>query len=142
MLTGARNPPLKGLHKKSLAQQLLDITPENCDRRVAMMITDRAMEFGAPYRFSINHDVRPPKNLACPLAYDWALKDHVGIDEIRPLVARRWLTTALIKGYTISRVDERHHDMASYSANIVVVRQRAENHQRPPMENDDDDIPF
>jgi hypothetical protein len=129
--------PLKGVHKKPVAQKLLEVTPSFADRQVAMMIADHCMELGdTPYRFSINHDVRPPGNLACPLRYDWTKKDSVGIETNDPLSARRWLTSALLRGYTISRVNG-----ALYSASIEQVRRRAAEHQRPKG-NDDEDIPF
>jgi hypothetical protein len=142
MLGQGRDSPMVGMHKKSLAQKLLDVTPAFADRQVAMMIADRALEYGQPYRFAINHDTRPPKNLACPMEYDWALKDSVGIDTTDMPLARRWLTKALIRGYTISRVDERHHDMVpGFSSSLAIVRRRAESHQRPKLDTDDD-IPF
>jgi hypothetical protein len=128
---------------KSLAQKLLDVTPAFADRQVANMIASRAIEFGAPYRFAINHDIRPPGMKACPLShYDWALKDAVGIDTPVTPIAFRWLTSALLRGYTISRVDHNHRDLVpGFSSSIAIVRRRAENHQRPKVDNDDD-IPF
>ncbi len=135
--------PLKGMHKKSLRQKLLGVTDAYSDRQVALMIASRAVEFGTPYRFAINHDIRPPGNLACPLShYDWSLRDTVGIDTMSTPIAFRWLTSAALKGYTISLVDKRHHDtVPGFSSSIAIVRRRAQNHQRP-KDDSDDDIPF
>lgn len=145
MLGGGHDLPMKGMHKKSMAQQLLEIKPACSDRQIAMMIADRCIELGdKPYRFSINHDIRPPGLKACPLShYDWVKKDHVGIETNYPAVARRWLTSAALAGYTISRVDDKYNDtVPGFSSSIAIVRRRAEFHQRPKLENDDDDIPF
>lgn len=136
--------PLRGLHKKSTAQRLLDVRPGHPDRHVAMLIADRCIEAGErPYRFAINHDIRPPKNAACPLShYDWTKKDAVGIDTRDILIARRWLTSAALKGYTITWVDENYRDkVPGLSTSIAIVRRRASYHQLP-RNNDDDDIPF
>lgn len=136
--------PLKGLHKKSLAQKLLEITDAFADRQVAMMIANRAMEISdAPYRFAINHDIRPPGNKPCPLShYDWTKRDAVGIDTKNSQIAFRWLTSALLAGYTISRVDTTYKDaVPGFSSSIAIVRRRAQYHQAPRADNDDD-IPF
>jgi hypothetical protein len=135
---------LKGMHTKSIAQKLLAVTPEFVDRQVAMMIADRCMELGdKPYRFAIDHDIRPPGLKACPLShYDWTKKDTVGIDTLDSATARRWLTSAALWGYTITRVDATYNDMVpGFSSSIAIVRRRAESHQRPRIDNGDD-IPF
>lgn len=134
-------PPLKGMHKKSLAERLLEVTPEVSTRRVAMIIADRCIEISdSPYRFAINHDIRPPKNLSCELNFDWTRKDRVGIDTTDVNTARRWLTHAAMLNYTLYRVDAQHSE-TDFSISIEKVRRRAEFHQLPKGSNDAD-IPF
>lgn len=125
----------------SAAQKLLEVKPSTSVRQIAVMIAEMFMEAtDAPYRFSINHDVRPPKCLACPFEYDWVLKDHVGIDTKNASFAKGWLMNAAMQGYVICRVDARHAGVGDWSS-INIVRRRAYYHQLPKLETDDD-IPF
>lgn len=121
--------------------QLLDtVTPRFSDRQVALMIADVCIEMtDAPYRFAINHDIRPPKNEACPLAYDWTRKDRCGVEYNSRLGTRQWLTKALLAGYTVYRMkpDRTEHGFAT---SIDLVRRRAKYAQRE--DDGDDDIPF
>lgn len=118
-------------------ERLLGISPTTPARAVAMMIADVMLESGpVPYNFSINHDVRPPKNLACPLRYDWYKKDRVGVKTTDRERVRKWLTVAVIRGYTVRR----EHD--ELTSSLEIAHRRAVNHQRPPREDNDDDIPF
>jgi hypothetical protein len=92
--------------KKTPTEQLLAVTSADSDRRVAMIIADKLLWFtDPPFRFQINHDVRPPKCLPCPMRYDWIVKDHVGVEFKNKEVARKWLTTALLHGYKVEKVD-------------------------------------
>lgn len=129
-------------HMKSSSEKLLDVTPGYAARHVALMISDKLIENAKTemFRFRINHDVRPPKCLACPINYDWVLKDHVGIETKNKLRARVWLTNAALKGYIIDEVDHKHQPTGGRSESIDIVRKRAEYHQR--SKTDDDDIPF
>lgn len=120
---------------------LLAITPEVSDRKLALMIADVAVSFAAERcAFGINHDTRPPKLKPCPLHYDWVLKDRVGIENTPRHVAREWLTRALMRGYRIEPVDPGHKPTGK-AWSIETVRRRAAVHQMPKGANDDD-IPF
>src|SRR6266704_2725346 len=95
---------------KSESAKLLEIRPETTDRQIALMIAAALLESERqPYCFAINHDIRPPKHKACPLDYDWALKDHVGIETQDRRKAERWLARAALKGYTISPAGSTMH---------------------------------
>lgn len=125
---------MKGL---SDSARLLTITAANSDRNVSEMIAAAMLETDRqPYWFSINHDVRPPKNLRCPLHYDWALKGRVGIKTLDRERARKWIASAVIHGYQIDR-----EGGVPLTSSLVIARRRAENHQRPQLENEDE-IPF
>ena len=130
--------PLKGMHKKPISQQLLDITDAFDDRQVAVMLAEKCLGLTyKPFRFTINHDIRPPKNLACPLHFDWSRKDRVGIETNDKEMARVWLTRAVRLGYTTQQADaSRNH--VGFQHSIAIARQRARNHQRPKVDNDDD----
>jgi hypothetical protein len=97
-----------------------------------MLETDRT-----PYVFSINQNIRPPLCLACPVAYDWAIKDRVGINTLDRQRAWDWIVHAVILGYSV----ERTNDKSALTLSIAIARRRAEYHQRPKLA-DDDDIPF
>lgn len=132
---------LRDRGNSSWQARLLEITSADDDLTVGRMIADAAMERERlPYRFSIDHDIRPPKNLACPLDYHWALKDKVGIHNGDRQWVRLWLIDAAMRGYVISEVDAKHHP-CGLSWSIASARQRAEYHQRPKGA-DDDYIPF
>ena len=133
--------PLKGTHKKPISQRLLEITDVFDDRQVAMMLADKCLALTyKPFRFTINHDIRPPKNMACPLHFDWARKAHVGVETSDKEAARRWLTRAMRLGYTTQQTDaNRKH--VGFTHSIAIARRRAMLHQAPKVDNDED-IPF
>lgn len=123
--------------KVPASRRLLMLKPDAQDRLISQMIAEAMLETDRqPYWFSINHDIRPPKNLACPLHYDWILKDRVGIKTLVRETARKWIAAAAMHGYQISR--EGGHPLTT---SIAIARRRAENHQRPRTD-DEDDIPF
>jgi hypothetical protein len=133
--------PLKGMHKQSVSQQLLEITPAYSDRRVAEMLASKCLELTEkPFRYAINHDIRPPKNLACPLRYDWTRKDRVGVEIADKETARRWLVSAALAGYTIYYIGA-NREVIGFPHSLAVARSRAARHQQPKVDNDDD-IPF
>lgn len=126
------------------AEKLLTVTDAFADRQVALMIADKLISYSKTevYRFRINHDIRPPKCLPCPVVYDWASKDYVGIELSKnKMYARQWLTDAALHGYKIEEVDAKRKPTGGRAESIDIVRKRAEYHQRPKPENDDD-IPF
>jgi hypothetical protein len=120
------------------SQRLLAITPEISERQVATLIAEYMVETERlPYWFSINHDVRPPKCLACPIGYDWASKARVGIKTSDKRKAWGWIKDAVMLGYEVRR----EGDTFALTSSIAIARRRAETHQRPPLSGDDD-IPF
>jgi hypothetical protein len=140
---------------KSAAQALLEIKSHTPDQAVAGLIVNALLESDRqPYCFAINHDVRPPKCLACPLEYDWSLKDHVGIETPDRRKAEHWITQAVLKGYTVSMAGVSGRNVASprhqpYGATMSIpwARKRAKWHQsdlarKASGEDLDDDIPF
>lgn len=137
---------------KSAAQKLLDIQSHASGQVVAIFIAEALLESDRqPYCFAINHDIRPPKCLACPLDYDWSLKDHVGIETQDRRKAEHWITQAAMKGYTVSMAGVSGHNVPSprhqpygTAISIASARRRAEWHQRTPEQKkaDDDSIPF
>jgi hypothetical protein len=133
---------LLGVHKKPWKQKLLEITPAFSDRQIAMMVAERQIETtDKPFRFSINHDIRPPGNKACPLShYDWTKGDRVGIDTKDVAIARRWLTSAVLKGYTVRKVDAQYNP-DGFPSSLEIARIRADYYQNQKA-SDDDDIPF
>jgi hypothetical protein len=125
-------------HRSSVRSQLLNVNLNASDRTIAMLIAEMMLESDAlPYKFSINHDIRPPACKACALHYDWALKDTVGITTTDKLVARRWITHACLLGYRVTQENGQN----PLSSSIEIARQRAARHQAPKDETDDD-IPF
>lgn len=118
---------------------------ESSGETVALLIANALLESDRqPYCFSINHDIRPPKNLACPVTYDWSLRGHVGIETWGRFTAREWIINALLKGYSVAKVHPKQRIVEGLSYSIETVRARAEFYQRPKAESthDDDDIPF
>lgn len=133
------------LVKLNPREALLAIKPDTTDDIIAMMIAESLIFYNrtAEFRYRINHDVRPPKCLACPLDYDWAQKGHVGIETISSVRARKWLTSAALHDYTIQECDAKRQPLlGDWMHSIEIARMRAERHQRPKPEIDDDDIPF
>lgn len=126
--------------------RLFGVTPAQSDQTVATLIADKLIFYARTewYRYQINHDIRPPKCLACPLTYDWASKDKVGIATTNKAHARKWLTDAALLGYRIEEVDANHKPLlGEWIESIETARMRAERFQRPKLEfSDDDDIPF
>jgi hypothetical protein len=94
-----------------------------------------------PYCFSINHDIRPPKNEACLVPYDWALKGRVGMVTQDVVAARAWIIAAACAGYSIAMAHPKSHTVDGLSYSIKTVRTRIEFKLRH-KDNDDDDIPF
>jgi len=94
-----------------------------------------------PYRFSINHDIRPPKLAPCPVEYNWTRKDRCGIIWRSRVPTKKWLTAALLHGYTVFLVGSDQRTEKS-SSSIAIARRRAEYHQAPKVPFDDADIPF
>jgi hypothetical protein len=137
-----------GPSKLSINQQVLAITPAYSDRRVAELLAAKCLELTErPFRFAINHDIRPPKNLACPLHFDWAKKDRVGVEMLDKERMRKWLVSAALKGYTIQYVGA-DKEMLGFPHSMAIARRRAENHQAAEARkasgyvDNGDDIPF
>jgi len=117
-------------------QNLLDISPDASDRKIANLIAEYMLETDrTPYVFSINHSVRPPLCLPCPVPYDWTIKDRVGINSTDKERARRWIIQAAMLGYSV----ERTGDKTALTMSIAIARRRAKYHQ---MSSNDDIIPF
>lgn len=135
-MAGVQGKP-KYAHVKPDSARLLDIKPDLPARNIAEMIAAAMMETGrTPYWFSSNHDVRPPKCLACPLHYDWVLKDRVGIKTLVRDRARRWIVAAVLHGYQVNREGGR-----PLTSSLEIARRRASLHQQI-RDFPDDDIPF
>ena len=131
---------------KTPAQMLLEMPPTASDRFVALLLADKCIELtDKPYRFAINHDIRPPKNLACPLGFDWSRKDRVGIEWEHKLPVRQWLTKALQLGYTVYYMGA-DREVRGFPHSIAIARRRAALHQMPKVDYSKgehyDDIPF
>jgi hypothetical protein len=133
---------------KNASQMLLEIGPATFDRQVALMLADKCIALtDAPYRFAINHDIRPPKNQACPLEYGWTRKDRVGIEWKMKHETRKWLTNAFLLGYTVYQMNIARESIG-FPHSIAIARRRAENHQAAEARratgyvDNDDDIPF
>jgi hypothetical protein len=142
---GIKLPPLQNVHKQTISEQMAAITDAYSDRRVAELIAQRCMQVtSAPYRFAINHDIRPPKNLACKLQYDWTKRDRVGIDSPikSKLTVQRWLVGAALMGYVIYYVDAQHNDFGFYTSihRARYLAQRARQAKEDFLRGDD--IPF
>lgn len=139
---------------KSAAQALLEVNLSTSNIMIASRIAAALLENDRqPYCFAINHDIRPPKCLACPLDYDWSLKDHVGIETQDRRKAEHWIEQAALKGYVISTAGVSGHNTAvrchqpyGLTYSIRKARERAEWHQsdleRKAKGDPDDDIPF
>lgn len=125
--------------------RLFSVTASTTDAEVAALIADKLIFYARSewYRYRINHDIRPPKCLACPVSYDWSVKDHVGIETTNKAHARKWLTDAALAGYRIEETDAKRKPLlGEWIESIDTARRRAEMFQRPKPEFDDDDIPF
>jgi len=128
---------------KNASRMLLEIGPAVPDITVAKLLTDKCMSLtDRPYRFMIDHDIGGPGYLACPLAFDWSKKKHVGIELMNPHLISRWLTKAFLSGYTVCQVDVTRKPIG-FPHSIAIARRRAALYQtlKLPLENDDD-IPF
>lgn len=127
-------------------QKLLKITAATPDREVAILIAEYAISMtDVPYRFAINHDVRPPKLAACSVEYTWTRKDRCGVDWTHRTLVKKWLTQALLCGYTVYLMTADHKE-GGFASSIAAARKRAQYHQqaeaRRAVGEDDDDIPF
>ena len=106
-----------------------------------MMLADKCVKLTySPYRFAVRHDTRPPKNLACAVAYDWTRKDLCGVEWKSRSMIRKWLTDALLHGYTVYQTNAQRA-LVGFSHSIAIARRRAALHQMPQVDNDKD-IPF
>jgi hypothetical protein len=115
----------------------------------ALALTENEPEV---YRLGINHDVRAaacrtgkPRTGACPVEYDWAHRDMVGIETPHKHVAVHWAAMALRAGYTVRIVSKYHIDaIPGYSASVDRCRNRIAyaNRVRNGPGDEDDDIPF
>lgn len=112
-----------------------------------------------PYRLSINHDVsaagcralkpRPGSHGhgACPFSYTWQHDRTVGVEMKDRRNAERWIVGALLKGYTVARLDRRGWNEID-SDNLEQVRHwiavRASRPILTPEQRQalDDEIPF
>ena len=113
----------------TLIERLLPTaTDEQVARLVAMYLLEADRQ---PYWFSIDHDIRPPKMAACPVDFDWAKKDRVGIKTDSKARATEWIKNAALTGYTVQRDNGDPLTMS-----IKRARQRAS------FAQSDDDIPF
>jgi hypothetical protein len=122
-------------------EKLLKVTAAYSDNTVAALIADQLVCYAASewYRFRVNHDISPPKCLACPLPYDWTMKGFVGIETTNKAHARQWLTDAALAGYKIEEVDAKRKPRYARAKSIHAVRKDASLSQ---MYRSDDDIPF
>jgi hypothetical protein len=122
----------------SAAALIEQLKPDAADATVARLVTLYMLESDRqPYWFSINHDIRPPAMKKCPLEFDWAIKDRVGIKTRMRHRAEKWITDAALAGYTIAR----EGGGLSLTMSIAHARRVAEIAQRPPLA-DDEEIPF
>ena len=115
------------------------LKPDTPDSMVATLVALYMLESERqPYWFSINHDIRPPAMKRCPLEFDWAIRDRVGIKtNIRPR-AEKWIIDAALAGYNVSREGRE----PSLTMSLARARQRAWYAQHKPEIGDDDTIPF
>lgn len=99
-----------------------------------------------PYRYWINHDVRAascakggPRTGRCPVVYDWANRELVGISTSIKIEAQMWIKRALLAGYDVGFADANYKPIdVRYS--LAGARTRAIAARMPP--DDDDSIPF
>ena len=77
-----------------------------------------------PFRILINHDVGPPKNIACPLEYNFRHGRDVGFETRDRPAAIKWIGQALMKGYRVERLDRTGWNVLE-TANLKSARQRA-----------------
>jgi hypothetical protein len=90
--------------KLSAIALIEQLKPDAPDRDVAALVALYMLESDRrPYHFSINHDIRPPAMKRCPLRFEWAIKDRVGIKTNIRAHAEKWIIEAALAGYTISR---------------------------------------
>lgn len=124
--------------RQSATKSIEQLKPDAPARDVAALVALYMLELDRqPYWFSINHDIRPPAMKRCPLEFDWAIKDRVGIKTRLQHRTKQWIIDAAMRGYTIS--SEGPGRVLTMS--IARARRLAEIAQRPRLDNDDD-IPF
>jgi hypothetical protein len=130
---------------------LLEIAPDADDPTIAALIAEALLESERlPYCFSIDHNIGAPKYEACPLDYDFAWGKTVGIDTSDRERAKQWLIKAMLRKYTVTLASGRmgfppgirFHAPHGSPHSISRAKMRAQFHQRPKPENNDDDIPF
>jgi hypothetical protein len=123
--------------RQSARAQIDQLKPDASDRDVARLVALYMLETDRqPYWFSINHDIRPPGMKRCPIGFDYAKKDRVGIKTRVRHIAEKWLTDAALAGYDISSEGPGH----ILTMNIARARRLAERAQAPPLT--DEEIPF
>lgn len=116
----------------ALIEQLKpDASADNVAALVARYMLENDRQ---PYWFSINHDIRPPAMKACPLEFDWAMKDRVGIKTRLHHRAKKWIIDAALLDYTVSS----EGPGKALTMSVARARRLAEIAQLPP----DEDIPF
>lgn len=102
---------------------------------------------GPPFRLSINHNVGPPHNQACPLPYDWRHGQKVGVTTNYRDAARNWISGALVYGYHIERLDRYGWNVLETvhlrSARGQAIRLAERAAMTPAQrQKEDDEIPF
>jgi len=128
------------LRAVSAAQKLLELPETASDLQVATLLADKCIELtDAPYRFVVKHDIRPPKNLACAVCYEWTRRDLCGVEWRSKSMIRKWLTDAFLHGYTVAQTNAQRAVVGHWHS-IAIARRRAISHQQP--KDDSDDIPF
>ena len=111
-------------------------------------LTDRLLDRkGPPFRLSINHNVGPPRHVACPLNYDWRHGKTVGIDTCSRPAARDWIGGALTRGYLVERLDKTGYNAIESahlrSARSQAIRQAEREAMTPEQRQKElDEIPF
>lgn len=124
--------------KLSATTLIEQLKPDASDRDVAKLVALYMQESDRqPHWFSINHDIRPPAMKRCPIPFDWAVKDRVGIKTNIRSKAEVWIIEAALLGYTISR-EGRGPDL---TMSLARARTAATWAQMPQSEKDSD-IPF
>lgn len=119
------------------------------DAELAEFAAEKLLETDRqPYCFSINHNVGPPKNMACPLLYDFVYGKTVGIETQDRVRAYRWIEQAILQGYTVSRAaSDRQHKygvarFAVYGPSSSLKYLRMQEEYLARVSSNDDDIPF
>lgn len=132
--------------KTSAAYRLKQLATDAPDSERAALIAESFTEKERlPYRFLIDHDIRSaacrkggPKTGRCPVRYDWAHKEHVGIETMSKIEAELWVKAALLSGYMVGYADKHYRLCDEYTS--LSLSKRVAHFAR--VLNDDEDIPF